>query len=222
MNAPHNDPQGGPAVIRLATIRHRWIAVVLGCLAATLGHAAGPQVYRWVDSHGVVHFGDHIPERDAGRAQQMLNAEGVVVGQESAAQTPAEIAAAQQRERAAEAQRVRDRNLLNTYSTVGDIERLRDQRLGMLADQIRVTSQYLDTLNAKLARLRTEAERFRPYASNPKAPPMPDQLADDLVRVTGDIHAQQQNLDEKHREAATMSTQFADDIARFKQLKGIH
>ena len=207
---------------RLAIIRHRWIAVALGCAAATIGRAADPQVYRWVDSHGVVHYGDHVPERDAGRAQEVLNAEGVVVDSRSAAQTPAEIAAAEQRKRAAEAQRLRDRNLLNTYSSVRDIERLRDQRIGMLADQIRVTSQYLDTLNEKLARLRAEGERFRPYAADPKAPPMPGQLADDLVRVTGDIRAQQQNLDEKHREEAQMRTQFADDIARFKQLKGIH
>lgn len=207
---------------RVVIIRHRWIAVALGCLAATVGRAAGPQVYRWVDSHGVVHYGDHVPERDAGRAQEMLNAEGVVVSQQSAEQTPAAIAAAEQRERAAEEQRVRDRNLLNTYSSVRDIERLRDQRTGMLADQIRVTSQYLDTLNAKLARLRAAGERFRPYSTNPTAPPMPDQLADDLVRVTGDIRAQQQNLDEKHREEAAMRTQFADDIARFKELKGIH
>ena len=209
-------------MIRLAIIRHRWIAAALGCVIATLGRAAGPQVYRWVDSHGVVHFGDHVPERDAGREQEMLNAEGVVVDHRSAAQTPAEIAAAAQRQRAAEAQRQRDRNLLNTYSSVRDIERLRDQRTGMLADQIRVTSQYLDTLNTKLATLRTESERFRPYSTNPKAPPMPDQLADDLVRVSGDIRAQQQNLDEKHREEETMQTQFADDIARFKELKGIH
>ena len=209
-------------MIRLATIRHRWIAFAFGCVAATVGRAAEPQVYRWVDSHGVVHYGDHVPERDAGRAQEMLNAEGVVVGHESAAQTPAEIAAAEQRARAAEAERERDRNLLNTYSSVRDIERLRDQRIGMLTDQIRVTSQYLDTLNEKLARLRAEGERFRPYSSNPKAPPMPDQLADDLVRVSGDVRAQQQNLDEKHREVAAMQTQFADDIARFKQLRGIH
>ncbi len=209
-------------MIRLAIIRHRWIAVALGCLAATLVLAAGPQVYRWVDSHGVVHYGDHVPERDAGREQEMLNAEGVVVDRRSAAQTPAEIAAEAQRQRAAEAQRQRDRNLLNTYSSVRDIERLRDQRIGMLEDQIRVTSQYLDTLNAKLATLRAEGRQFRPYAANPNAPPMPDQLADDLVRVSGDVRAQQQNLDEKHREAAAMQTQFADDIARFKQLKGIH
>ena len=206
----------------LATLRHRWIAVALGCAATAVGHAAAPQVYRWVDSHGVVHYGDHVPERDAGRAQEMLNAEGVVVGQQSAAQTPAEIAAAAERARAAEAQRLRDRNLLNTYSSVRDIERLRDQRIGMLADQVRVTSQYLDTLNVKLAKLRAEGERFRPYSNDPKAPPMPDQLADDLVRVTGDIRAQQQNLDEKHREEAAMRAQFADDIARFKQLKGFH
>ncbi len=207
---------------RFATARYRSIAVAIGCSFALAGGAVGGQVYRWVDSHGVVHYGDQVPPRDAGRPQEILNSEGVVVGHMSAQQSPAEIAAAQERERAVQAQQVRDRNLLNTYASVRDIERLRDQRIGMLTDQIRVTSQYLDMLNAKMAKLRADGERYRPYAADPKAPPMPAQLADDLVRLQSDIHAQQENLAEKHREEASMRAQFDGDIARFKELKGIH
>ncbi len=51
---------------------------------------------------------------------------------------------------------------------------------------------------------------------------MPDQFAEDLVRVGNDIRTQQQNLVEKHSEEATMKKQFESDIDRFKELKGIH
>jgi hypothetical protein len=51
---------------------------------------------------------------------------------------------------------------------------------------------------------------------------MTDQLAEDLVRVGSDIITQEGNLREKRSEAAAMSRQFDNDIARFKELKGIH
>ena len=36
------------------------------------------------------------------------------------------------------------------------------------------------------------------------------------------IHTQEENLREKHTEAADMSQKFDADIARFKELKGTH
>ena len=51
---------------------------------------------------------------------------------------------------------------------------------------------------------------------------MTDQVAEDLVRVGNDIRTQEENLREKRTEEATMSKQFESDIARFKELKGIH
>jgi hypothetical protein len=51
---------------------------------------------------------------------------------------------------------------------------------------------------------------------------MPDQIAEDLVRVGNDIRTQQENLREKRGEESIMSKQFESDIQRFKDLKGIH
>jgi hypothetical protein len=64
--------------------------------------------------------------------------------------------------------------------------------------------------------------RFKPYSSEPNAPAMPDQIAEDLVRVGNDMRTQEQNLREKRNEETAMSKQFASDITRFKELKGIH
>jgi len=51
---------------------------------------------------------------------------------------------------------------------------------------------------------------------------MSDQVAEDLVHVGFDIHTQQQNLRARRNEESVMSRQFESDIARFKELKGIH
>ena len=112
--------------------------------------------------------------------------------------------------------------MLNTYASVQEIERLRDQRVTLLSDQIKVTSQFLELLNGKLKKLRDSSMHFKPYNSDPKAPAMPDQIAEDLVRVGNDIRTQEQNLLEKRGEETTMSKQFQSDIDRFKVLKGIH
>jgi D-alanyl-D-alanine carboxypeptidase len=112
--------------------------------------------------------------------------------------------------------------LLNTYVSVQEIERLRDQRVTLLSDQIKVTSSFLELLNTKLKKLRINSMRFKPYSADPNAPAMPDQLADDLVRVGNDIRTQEQNLHEKRSEESTMKKQFESDIDRFKELKGIH
>jgi hypothetical protein len=105
---------------------------------------------------------------------------------------------------------------------VAEIERLRDQRLTLVSDQIKVTSQFLETLNGRMKKLRAQSMSYKPYNTDPKAPAMPDQIADDLVRLGNDIHTQDQNLRQKRSEQVTMSKQFASDIERFKELRGIH
>jgi len=118
--------------------------------------------------------------------------------------------------------RDRDRNLLNTYASVQEIERLRDQRMTLVSDQIKVASQFLDLSRGKLKKLRDSSMHYKPYSADPKAPAMPDQIAEDLVRMGNDMRTQEQNLREKRSEETTMNKQFESDIARFKELKGIH
>ena len=47
-------------------------------------------------------------------------------------------------------------------------------------------------------------------------------MAEDLVHVGNDIRTQEENLREKRAEVAAMTQEFDSDIARYKELKGIH
>jgi len=204
-----------------------WAVSVLLLLATTSFSAGaaqsnGRKLYKWVDEQGVTHFGDHIPPEYASQEQHVINSHGVETEHIEAQRTPEQLAAEEKKRFEAEQKASRDRNLLNTYASVPEIERLRDQRLTLLADQVKVTSQFLEILNGRMKKLRVASQRFRPYSNDPKAPPMSDEVAEDLVRVDNDIHTQQENLREKRNEEATMSKQFESDIARFKELKGIH
>jgi hypothetical protein len=205
-----------------------WTALCAVILLASPGFAAGAgassgrTLYKWVDDQGVTHYGDHIPPEYAAQEKQVINSQGVVINRLEAQKSPEALAAEEQKRAEADQAQNRDRNLLNTYGTVQEIERLRDQRVTLLTDQIKVTSQFLEVLNGKLKKLRVSSTHYKPYNSDPNAPVMPDQIAEDLVRVGNDMRTQEQNLREKRSEESAMSKQFASDIARFKELKGIH
>src|SRR6202795_4841281 len=191
-------------------------------LAAAAGTGTGRTVYKRVDQQGVTHYGDHIPPEYAAQEQQVINAQGVEISRLEAQKTAEQLAAEEQKKLDTQQARDRDRNLLNTYASVQEIERLRDQRMTLVADQVKVTSQFLEVLNGRLKKLRLSSMHFKPYNSDPAAAAMPAQIAEDLVRVGNDIRTQEQNLHEKRSEEATMRKQFESDIDRFKQLKGIH
>jgi hypothetical protein len=204
-----------------------WILCALALLAspgfaARAGAANGRTLYKWVDEQGVIHYGDHIPPEFAGQEQQVINSQGVEIRRLEAQKTPEALAAEDQKKTEAQQRQNRDKNLLNTYASVQEIERLRDQRVTLVSDQTKVTSQFLEVLNGKLKKLRASSTHYKPYSSDPNAQAMPDQFAEDLVRVGNDIRTQEQNLREKRSEETTMKKQFESDIERFKELKGIH
>jgi hypothetical protein len=204
-----------------------WIINALALLAS-IGwvHAQAPsntrKLYKWVDQQGLVHYGDSVPPEYAAQEQDIINAEGVAIAHVDAQKTAEQLAAEDKKKADAEAQRHRDQNLLNTYVSVQEIERLRDQRLALLADQMRVTNQFIDMANGRLKKAESALLRFKPYSDDPRAPPVPDQVAEDLVHAGTELRTQELNLHEKQTEESTMRAQFATDLSRFKELKGIH
>jgi hypothetical protein len=202
-----------------------WILCTVALLASpalSRGATNGRTLYKWVDEKGEVHYGDHIPPEYAAQEQHVMNAQGIEINRLEAQKTPEQLAIEDQKKFDLEQAKNRDRNLLNTYASVQEIERLRDQRVALLSDQIKVTSSFLEVLNGRLKKLRVNSMHFKPYSTDANAPSMPDQVAEDLVRVGNDIHTQEQNLNAKRSEEETMRKQFESDIDRFKELKGIH
>ncbi len=199
--------------------------IVLTALAA-LWSASTPagdssrKLYKWVDEKGVVHYGDSIPPQYAKQDRRVLNERGVEVGRLEAEKSDAERDAEQARLQATADARQRDQILLTTYVSVAQIEELRDQRLGLIEDQIKVTRLYIDTLTDRLKGLQTRAQFFRPYSSNANAKPMSDIMAEDLVRAVNELRAQERNLQSKRAEQDGLRREFQTDIQRYKELKG--
>ena len=108
------------------------LLLALACVAgsASAQNAAKTGIaYRWVDEHGVVHYGDTVPPKYARDRRQILNSQGVEIGHVDAEKTPGQIAAEAKAEERRVAQKQHDYFLLGTYTSVKDIESLRDERL---------------------------------------------------------------------------------------------
>jgi hypothetical protein len=202
-------------------------ALLAFCATALLAAPAwgapgsGRVTYKWVDGQGVVHYGDRVPPEYANQEQHIINAQGVEINHTDALKSAEQQAADEKKKQEVEDKLAHDRNLLTSYVSVQEIERQRDQSLGLISDKINVTTNVLEGLNGKMKRLTQASLKFRPYSSDPKAPPMNDQTAEDLVHLGNDIRTQQQNLQQFQSEENGMKKQFESDIARFKELKHI-
>lgn len=186
-------------------------------LAQTTGKSG--VVYRWVDEHGIVHYGDSIPPKYAKDSRELLNDQGVEIGHVDAEKTPAQLAAEARERRKLEAQKQHDYFLLSTYTSVKDIESLRDERLSQIQAQQTAAQQYVQSLQSRLDSLQSRAQHFRPYSTRPDAPRMPDELAQELVLTLNEVRLQQQAVQARDQQEAQVRAQFQSDIDRFEQLK---
>jgi hypothetical protein len=211
------------------------LTVLLLLAAAVLGTAAwaAPSshtsqnahkgiAYRWVDEQGVVHYGDNIPPQYASQDRDILNAQGVEVGHLDAAKTPEQEAAASRARAAMMKQKQHDAFLVTTYTSVKDIEALRDVRLEQLKGQRAAAEQYLESLRARLSSLQSRALSFRPYNTRSDAWRMPDDLAENLVHTLNELRVQSSDLAAKGAEETALRAQFQSDIERYRELHAIH
>lgn len=200
-----------------------WCPLLLS-VAGTLAHSAGNSngvAYRWVDENGVVHYGDRLPPQYAKKESSILNKQGVEVGRTEAQRSPEQIAEDQKRADAVLRQKQHDAFLLTTYTSVRDIEALRDERLGQISGQRRAAELYVEGLHSRLSNLQSRARNFAPYSDKAGARRMPDDLAEDLVRTMNEMKAQKNALVAKDAEETALRKEFQSDIERYRELRKV-
>jgi len=194
-------------------------------LAAGTANAQNARLYRWVDSEGIVHYGDSIPAEYSEIERQVVNDHGITVDVMHARKTEAEIAEELKLEQLArdrELQRRADQALLATYLSVDEIVMHRDRRIELFQAQSRVTELYLRNLQRRMDTLRTEASEFRPYSEDPDAPMIDPDLANDMTVTKNTISRHELNLQRFRADEQNIVARFDGDIDRFKALKGLN
>jgi hypothetical protein len=205
------------------------VTTVLACTAAQAAQksatASKEAFYRCKDARGQTHYGDSMPPECAGFDTEVLNEHGMtlrMIEGDATRGARLEREAAEAKIRKDRDQKLqRDRNLIETYLTVEDIERLRDQRLDILVAHYRVTELSMANLRERQGRLEGQIARFKPYSDKPNAPPLPDHLAEEMVNTVNSLNTYQAALTANRQEQADIKASFDADIKRFKELKGI-
>jgi hypothetical protein len=198
------------------------LVVALLCMAGQVTHAADRSVtYKWVDENGVVHYGDRVPPQYAKKETSVLNKQGVEVARTEAQKSPEEIAEEARAQEAIIRQKQHDSFLLTTYTSVKDIEALRDERLTQISGQRRAAEAYVEGLQGRLSALQSRALNFKPYNDKPAARRMPDDLAEDLMRTLNEVRSQKNALVAKDAEENALRAQFQADIDRYRELRAI-
>ncbi|HSN17669.1 MAG TPA: DUF4124 domain-containing protein [Gammaproteobacteria bacterium] len=192
--------------------------VVVG--AAYAGGNSKVKMYKWVDKDGVTHYGSSVPPEYASQQSEQLNAQGQVVKTQAAQKTPEQLAAeakaqqeAQQQAAAVAAAKAHDRVLLDTYTSVPDMERDRDSKLSAIDAQINVLNGSISGVENALADFQGRAKEL-----TARGKPTPPSLQKQIDDSNQQLIENQQQLLQQEQYKKQMQDQFVKDIARYKVL----
>jgi len=191
-------------------------------LLVSLNVQAG--MVKWVDDKGQVHYGDRIPTKYLKKEHEVLNDQGVVVKKfekkKSAEQLAAEKAAQEKqavinKERMIEQRKkaLRDRVLLETFTTVKDIELARDDRVSAVDTQIQLSETLIKDNEAKLDKVK---KRIKAIESSGRE--VPENLHKEVHSVTRQLETDHQYVEDKNAEKQQIIKKFDEDIVRFREL----
>jgi len=135
---------------------------------------AGGKIIKWVDKHGVTHYGDRLPTKDSGKKNKVLNNQGVTL-KEIDPSKPKHIKTSENGAPKISEQEKRDRALLASYNSAEDIDLARDRNLQL--DELALEALMLRMGNAK-KKLKSNQEKADGFEKNKKD--IPDIIQEDI------------------------------------------
>jgi hypothetical protein len=197
--------------------------LAVSSLAGAATALAAGEVYKWVDPKtGNTEYSHAMPAHIEGvRKIWVLDESTGVTKRVVEYLTPEEELQRELTVRREAEQKGRDRSLLKTYLSIEEIERLRDERIGTLDAQIEVKGALLYGQEKKLAEIKSDLANYNfPVQQGSDLPPAPENLLLDYQNTLEAVSRYQGELADLEGKKLEMSEQFAEDIKRFRELKG--
>lgn len=191
------------------------------CLALLAAAAARADFYCCPDpASGRRTCGDTLPDACRGRAYKIFDNGGNLrreVGPPPTAEQKAAAAAEVQRRKEEEAaqreQRRKDQALLETYTSVQDIELARSRNERDLQEAIKQTEDKLASLQQRRKKLESEAEFY-------KNKPLPPEIGKGLKDNEAETRSYADQLEGKKTDFAQVRAKYDQDKRRYLQLTG--
>jgi chromosome segregation ATPase len=182
---------------------------------------AGAAVYKWVDEKGVTHYGDTIPPEYVNRGNTQLDKSGVEVKKTAPTLTPEQIKAREDelaKKRAAakeEAEQARkDKVLLDAYSSVHEIEQVKNRNISVIDNVIKGTQRRVDELKTRRQQLDKEKT-----ALDAQQKPLSIIQQRELKAIDSELPVLEKQLEQKNREVETLKAKYDADAKRYREIK---
>jgi chromosome segregation ATPase len=195
--------------------------IVTFTLGLSLSFTASAKLYKWVDDNGTTHYGETIPPEYANKDREELNKAGRVVNTQEV-MTPErrrakdlEDAKKREADRAAQEQTRRDQTLINTFSSVKEIDLARQRSMQQVDARINFLNASVDSAKSRIISLQKEADSY----TNRRAK-IPSSLSDDLQEAQSRLTKLQQDMENPVAEKAALNARFDADKARYMELTG--
>lgn len=190
----------------------KFIPVLLLGLSISLAASAdGKRIVKWKDKHGVTHYGDKLPAKDAGRNNVEISKQGVVmkrnVKKDNKAEQKNDVAIAQQRQ---------DGILLASYTNAEEIDLARDRNLEMDNAFLQALEVQKNNVTAKVARNEAKAEPFYLHKK-----PLPPHLVEELKLSKSELTRIDKQITTREKNMENTRKRFDDEKLRFITLKKI-
>ena len=216
--------QPASASVRLAAWLCLLFAQVVGLTtSAACAAESGPNLYRWIDDQGNVHYTDQVPPSQSKQGHTRLSEDGLRTDVVPPALTGEELKKADEEQRRKaeenrrrEAERVADLRLLQTYRTVDELVLAREGRIAGIEASIRVKRDLLRREQDQLVKSATE-RRNTVRAGKP----IPDKLGSDIEQSQHKIREGYAAVIGLELDKDSVRQEFATTMQKFKRLKKI-
>jgi hypothetical protein len=207
---------------KLSSARSLATAAALGAAVFLLtAQHARATTYKWVDDQGIVHYTDKMPPEAVNKGSVELNKQGIPIKKNDPALTPEQRKARdadEERQRQATQQRSeierRDRALLQSYTTEGEIDLARKRALGTIDAQVQSAQAY----SAQLTKRKQQLDTQRAASSDKTVSPV---IERELTNIDEELAKQADLVAGKRREADTVNARYDADKQRWQTLKAI-
>ncbi len=178
------------------------------------------EYFRWKDKNGDTQYGDQVPAEEVDNGRIKVNEAGQIVEKISPAKTPKEQKRYDEQQRITKLERQRkeeqdsyDRVLLATFNSPEEILDVRDERMSLIEQSIRLSRERLRQQRKELVKLNASRHQFIDRNMEP-----PEWISSNELKVLSRIADIEEYNSGKHLEKQKLRKRFGEDATRYKEL----
>jgi hypothetical protein len=205
---------------------------LLACSIAVLAVALLPLpvsagIKCWTNDEGVRECGNTVPPKYAQKAHRELTEEGITVSTTARARSKEELQSERaeaarlktirmEEERRIRQRKAKDRILLSTFTTENELAIAHEGQVAAIDIRINHTNRILDQLERSLEQLHTQAAKLERRGKS-----ITPELQTRIAKIEQNMQDSHTFIERRRRQKAEMDAQYSEDVARYRELKGI-